>query len=318
MTAKDLEDKIQKLIEAEINKLDRETRKAYIELRKQLKANAQELWNVAAVNPEKSAEIGNIVYVSRAEANKYGRLDKLTQENINIAKKGLLTDISMIERGGYNIYDLSYNGSAWVYNQGYGLPITGGVKVRLIAETLYSDFYGATFKQTLKKNWAKFIEDINNQITRDLNQGKAYSVTAKNLSDLTNKQYKSTLRVANTEGHRIQSMAHQDSLKLLDQVGAEYEKIWRSILVGDERREDHLQMDGETADKDGVFHLPSGASGPGPGLTGNASDDINCKCYDIVVINGEAPSERRINGQVVPYDDYKTSGPSLTEVRKAV
>jgi hypothetical protein len=112
-------------------------------------------------------------------------------------------------------------------------------------------------------------------------------------------------------------------LALLDEVGAEYGKLWVHKIEGASKsytpREDHVDMDGVEADKDGIFHLPSGATGPEPRMTGNAADDVNCGCYAVAIINGEKPTERRITGgsemvdgkrvykpsQIIPYETFR-------------
>lgn len=305
MTAQDLYDQINNLIDAELSKLDSLTKSNYMARRAAILGAVRDLWNAAAINPRKDDMVGNIVYVSRSEAFKYGRMDKLNALVNEQAKLGALTDISNLEKQGIKLYTTQYDGYAWAYSQGYALPITGGAKVQLVADALYSDFYGASFDATVRKNLGQFAENIISTVTRGLNQGNAYSKIAKALTEVTDRSYSNALRVARTEGGRIQSQAYIDSLQLLDEVGAEYGKMWQSTVDSD-TRPDHVSMDGEQADKDGVFHLPNGATGPAPRMTGSASQDINCRCTSVTIINGEKPTERRIRGDgIVPYETYR-------------
>ena len=311
MTAQDLIDQIEQLIQDEFFLLEKSIQTNYLNRRKQILAGVRSMWSAASIDPVKSEVTGNVAYVSRTEANKYGRLTKLTEETRGVSKLGALSDISGLTFGGNAIYQTQYNGAAWVYNQGYGLPLTGGAKVKLIAEALYSDFYGEVFDAKLKKNWAAFSEDILSQVKRNLNQGKSYTRTALDIQKITSSAFNTSLRIARTEGHRIQSMAQEDSYALLDSVDAEWEKLWNSLIDQRTRsftkgdKADHVQMDGRTADDQGIFHLLSGARGPEPGLTGNAADDINCRCFSSAIINGEKPTERRIRGEgIVPYETY--------------
>ena len=102
------------------------------------------------------------------------------------------------------------------------------------------------------------------------------------------------------------SQATLDSESLLDEVGATYGKMWIKTPIGSGGdRQDHFAMSGEMADDNGIFHLPSGASGPAPRLTGEPSEDINCACSHSIIINGERPENVRIRGRdVMPFDDY--------------
>ena len=304
MTAQTLINQIDRLINAQYAALDRATRANLISVRKSVLAGAKSMWDKAAVTPFLSEETGVMTYVSRSEAFKYGRFEKLTEDVKGAVRVGAVTDIRNLEANGKRVYELQYNGYAWVYNQGYGLPVTSGVKVPLVAQAVYSDFYGNRFDALLRKHWERYADDILSTVRRDLNQGKSYFQLAKDIQKTTDQQYNRVLTVARTEAHRIQSMSYVDSLGLLDEVGAEYGQMWVAT-IDDKTRDDHREMDGQMADKNGIFHLPSGASGPAPGLTGNAADDINDRCTAVVIIDGQKPTERRIRGEgIVPFETF--------------
>lgn len=310
MTAQDLFDEIQQLIQDELDKLDKATKANYLARRKAILEATRSVYDSATIKAHIDPAVGNMVYVSKAEALKYGRMDKLNDLVTEQAKLAGLTDISNLEKSGVKIYETGYDGYAWAYSQGYGLPITGGAKVKLVAQAVYSDFYGASFDKTIKKNLANWPDDIISMVTRELNQGSGYGKIAAKIVDSTNKEYWKALRVARTEGGRIGSKASLDSLALLDEVGAEYGKMWVHKIEGASKsytpREDHIDMDGVEADDKGIFHLPSGATGPAPRMTGNPADDINCSCTEVTIINGEKPTERRIKGEgLVPFETYR-------------
>lgn len=322
MTAADLFKKIDELVESYIVAMERAERAIYLANRNAILSATRTVWDAAAIAPKKDAEIGNVAYVSRAKAFQYGRMDKLNDLISEEAKKAAIADISNIEVNGVKIYAAQYDGYAWAYSQGYALPITGGAKVKLVADALYSDFSGMAFDERVKKNLGVYADDILGTVTRGLNQGYSYQKIAKELAQSVDRQYKSALTVARTEGGRIQSKAYLDSLALLDEVGAEYGKMW-DATIDDKTRSDHQQMDGKEADKDGVFHLPDGATGPAPRMTGSARDDINCRCSALTIINGQKPTERRVRGEgIVPYETYterleRGGGIPMRDVKKA-
>lgn len=323
MTAQDLFDEIQELIAEQIKEAEAATKANYLARRKAIIEAARSVYDSATIKAHLDPGVGNMVYVSKAEAMKYGRMAKLNDIVTEEAKLAGMTDISNLEKSGVKIYETGYDGYAWAYSQGYGLPITGGAKVKLVAEALYSDFYGASFDKTIKKNLKNWPDDIISMMTREMNQGHGFGQIAAKIADSTNKQYWQALRVAKTEGMRIGSQADLDSLALLDELGVEYTKMWTHKIEGAsksyEPREDHISMDGVMADENGIFHLPNGATGPEPRLTGDPSQDCNCSCFSVTVINGEKPSERRITGgskivdgkriylpsEIIPYETYR-------------
>ena len=314
----DLNETIRGLVDTEILIAEREIRRSIIEQRQAVLVRTRELWEKAEQKPRLNTTTGNVAYVSRSEAMKYGRFEKLTEEMHGIRRVGALSDISTIERAGVKVYEAEFYGNAWVYREGYGLPITGGVQVRLIAQALYSDHSGGKFNDRLRINWSTWEQEILQSVTRGLNQGLSYSAMAEEITKITDRQYWRSLRVARTEASRIQSQAHLDADDLVNELGIENRKRWIAT-IDDRTRDNHADMDGEYADKNGIFHLPGGASGPAPGLTGVASEDINCRCnYILEFPDIEPPEERRIRGEgIVPFRTFfeGQEHATLTEVR---
>lgn len=322
MTVADLYKRIEELIEAEYKKLDKAALVNHIARRRAIDEAIAELWAKASVKPALDATVGNVVYVSANEARRYGRLDRLDESVKGVVKVGAVTDIRDIEYHWRNVYQLQYDGAAWVYQQGYGLPVTGGAKVRLVAGAIYSDFYGNAFPELVKKNWAAYYDTIMSEVVRGLNQGHSYSKMARIIKERADTNYAKAIRLAATEAHRIQSQSYLDSLTILDEAGIEYGKMWIST-IDSKTREDHISMDGDFADDKGIFHLPSGATGPAPGQTGRAADDIRCRCRAVTTFDGQRPSERRVRGEgIVPFETFKErlargGDIPLAEIRKA-
>lgn len=305
MTAQTLIDKIKKIIDSEFAILDKETKKNYLSVRKSVLAGLASMWDKAAIQPRKNVTTGQIEYVSRAEAFKYNRFKVFEDEVKGISKKGLLTDISNLEYQGMRIYQLQYNGYSWVYNQAYGLPLTGGVRVPLVASAIYSDTVGQTFIENLNKRWAAYADNIITMTIRDLNAGKSYYQAARDVQAVTDSSYSDALRIARTEAHRIQTQSYLDNLGLLDEIGVDYQKMWIST-IDDRTRDAHQSLDGKMADKNGIFTSSAGGVGPAPGQMSTAADNINCRCEAVTIIDGEKPTERRIRGEgIVQFETYQ-------------
>jgi hypothetical protein len=284
MTLQSLYNQIDALIEAEYVAMGKAALVSHIAKRRAIQEAIAALWASATVDPQLDATVGNVIYVSSNKAKQYGRLKRLDETIAGIVKVGAITDIRDIEIHGRNIYQLVYDGYAWVYTKGYGLPMTDGAKVKLVGDALYSDFYGNPFPDLLKRNWAGYYDDIMGAVNRGLNQGIGYRNIARQIQELANTNYKKALRIASTEAHRIQTQAYLDNLTVLDRTGVKYRKKWISISDS-YTRTDHVEMDNELADKKGIFHLPDGSTGPAPGHTGSARNDINCRCRSVTIID---------------------------------
>ena len=215
LTAEDLYNQIEKIFEETLGKTSSELKTIIRESRDRVMKDVRDVWDVAYVYDTGGGDVAGAGYVSRTEANKYGRLDKLN-DKIKKEFQGLTkAEISSLEKAGLTIYENSYIGNAWVYNQAAGLPIITGAKAKLAAEALYSDFYGETLAGVIKKNLSKDFLEITSSITRGLNQGISYTQMAKGIRDNFNKTYSKAMTIATTEGGRIYSMAYLDSFKLL-------------------------------------------------------------------------------------------------------
>lgn len=305
-TVADMFAHIDRLVNREIRSMSTELRAAYRLRRAETLAATRRLWDAASIMPQMSSEVGNVVYVSRAEANKYGRLNSLNNLIRDQHRTAALFDVSQLERRGVKLYETGYNGYAWTYNQGYGLPVTAGARVRLVADSVYSDFYGKNIISRVHDSLGESSARIIGDVTRGLNQGQSYRAMAETISANYNREYNNALRIARTEGGRMYSQATLDTEALLDSVGAAHGKMWIKTPIGSGGdRQDHFAMSGEMADDNGIFHLPSGATGPAPRLTGEPSEDINCACSHVIIINGERPENVRVRGRdIMPFDDY--------------
>lgn len=320
-TAQDLFDFVDDMVEEELRALGKLTAAQHLELRKKILESTRNLWNKAGVDPRLDADVGNVIYVSKAEAMKYGRFELLSKEIAAEVKRQAALDIANFEISGTKIYENTYLGYKWAYDQGYGVRSRLGVTVKAVADAMYSDFYGKPFYDTVRENWQGFYDRMMADVLRNLNQGKSYTQMARDIQNMTDRSYSDAMRVAVTEGGRIESQAYLDGLAILDDSDIPYEKVWNST-IDDRTREDHQEMDGEAADSNGVFHLPGGATGPAPRMTGVAKQDINCRCFTTTIINGQRPTERRIRGEgIVPYETYKErlarNAIPVREVRKS-
>ena len=119
--------------------------------------------------------------------------------------------------------------------------------------------------------------DVLREISRGIAQALSYQEMARNLKNVTNVDYNKTLRIAKTEGHRIQQEATYNVQKRAIAKGAKVVKQWDSTLDG-KTRPTHRSLDGQIIGVDEYFKSESGYKALYPGNFGIPSEDCNCRC----------------------------------------
>ena len=115
---------------------------------------------------------------------------------------------------------------------------------------------------------------ITAQVSRSISTGMTYAQTAKGLENYTRIGYNNAIRIARTEGHRIQTTATMDAMTAAKDKGADVVKQWDSTLDG-RTRDSHAAVDGEIRELNKSFS--NGLDFPGD-PDGQAAEVINCRC----------------------------------------
>lgn len=115
---------------------------------------------------------------------------------------------------------------------------------------------------------------ITAQVSRSIATGMTFSETAKQLENYTRIGYNNSIRIARTEGHRIQTTAAMDAMEAAKEKGADVVKQWDATLDG-ATRESHVAVDGEIRELDKSFS--NGLDYPGD-PAGGAAEVVNCRC----------------------------------------
>jgi len=119
-------------------------------------------------------------------------------------------------------------------------------------------------------------------------------------------------RITRTELGRLATEAHLDRFYDVRSTGIDVELIWVSTL--DSRtRPDHQELDEVAADRNGEWVFPDGVKTRGPGLSGHAHQDINCRCTITERLGGTQPGARiqqvenegRITTEVGEFKNFK-------------
>lgn len=161
-----------------------------------------------------------------------------------------------------------------------------------ITKLIASPVAGKTLSSRIHKDTGKLAKRATQAIRDGLWRGDSYEKIAARLKDMHRMSYDNALRIIRTENHRIQALATQKGYGDAVDKGIKLKKKWVASLDG-RTRHDHRQLDNKIVGIDEKFKVGSYET-MAPGLFGVASEDINCRCTTIEVIEGlDSKSDRR-------------------------
>ena len=162
--------------------------------------------------------------------------------------------------------------------QGQGIPLILPLdQEQMISAITLNSRLSAPLYNALGYNVDVLKLNVLQEISRGIAQGLSYQEMARNLKNVTNVDYNKTLRIAKTEGHRIQQEATYNVQKRAIEKGADIVKQWDSTLDG-KTRPTHRALDGQIIGVDEYFKSESGYKALYPSGFGVASEDCNCRC----------------------------------------
>ena len=133
----------------------------------------------------------------------------------------------------------------------------------------------------LGENVSTLKKHITAQVSRGIANGYSYEQVAQQLAFKMKGTYNNpggalayAMRIARTEGHRIQVQGAMDACYKAKDMGADVVKQWDSTLDSS-TRESHVAVDGEIRELDEEFS--NGLKFPGD-PSGRAAEVINCRC----------------------------------------
>lgn len=159
--------------------------------------------------------------------------------------------------------------------QGQGIPMCMPIDQESMVRAVQTD---SKISQGLYTRLGEDVDLLKRKITAQVSRGIATGMTfqqvAQQLSNYTNIGYNNAVRIARTEGHRIQVQSTMDACYKAKDIGADVVKQWDSAL--DKRtRESHAKVDGEIRELDKPFS--NGLMFPGD-PNGGAAEVVNCRC----------------------------------------
>lgn len=126
----------------------------------------------------------------------------------------------------------------------------------------------------LGEDVALLKKKITAQVSRGISTGMTFAQVAQQLEAYTNIGFNNAVRIARTEGHRIQVQSAMDACYKAKEKGADVVKQWDGTLDG-RTRPSHRKVDGEIRELDEPFS--NGLMFPAD-PNGGAKEVINCRC----------------------------------------
>ncbi len=164
--------------------------------------------------------------------------------------------------------------------KGQDIPIMAPIDQRQATAAIQTD------SKLSKPLYGRLGEDINilkrsvrAEVSRGIAGGAAWSEVAAKLArnfknTPFNKAYNNAMRIARTEGHRIQIEAADHAQHRAKEKGADVVKQWDATLDG-KTRDSHRMVDGEIRELNEKFS--NGLMYPGD-PSGGAAEVVNCRC----------------------------------------
>lgn len=275
------------------------------EIRKLYKSMLTDLQHFISDEYVKLAEDGQLTYEILRGKNEYARFLDEVEKRLN----GISTKVSKEIRTTVNeMYKLSYDGMVDAVRKSTSSDAlraafkgVKGATPEMIKAAVENPIAGLTLNDTLEKNRRDIIYNIKKQIGIGLTTGDRMSPMARRIADSLDGDYKKAVRIARTEVHRVKETGHNDCVEEIDQTlqngttSLRMVKIWRTMK--DERvrpqqrvktkggwktvirgNADHMKMEGQTVLANELFDLGGGLKAKAPGQSGDASNDINCRC----------------------------------------
>ena len=167
--------------------------------------------------------------------------------------------------------------------QGRGIPLVMPIDQEQVVQAIQLNTKLST------SLYNRMGEDVNvlkkavrQEVSRGIAQGMTWSQVASNLARNMKhtpfqKAYSNSIRIARTEGHRIQNNATLNAQKNAKDRGADIVKRWNAVLDG-KTRDVHRELDGQVREIGEMFEA-AGYKVEAPGMFGDPSQDCNCRCF---------------------------------------
>lgn len=260
----------------EIQKLSAEEETKVIHQLKLVYGQAQDDCINKIIELSKRTDMENlqtIIYQKRYQEAIKKQLDSIL-ENLQTKEFHSISDYLNVsyENGFFGtLYDL----------QGQGIPLCFPIDQEQVIQAVQTDTKLSNgLYNKLGEDTEKMKKSIKVEISRGIANGESWNQAARYIAIGMNnpfkKSYNNAIRIARTEGHRIQNQATLHCQQRAKDKGADVVKQWDSTLDGDTRLH-HQQLNGQIREVEEQFEV-AGKKAIYPGGFGDPSEDCNCRC----------------------------------------
>lgn len=173
-------------------------------------------------------------------------------------------------------YETGYIGTMYDI-AGQGIPLIMPIDQKKVTRAMtHNTKLSTTLYKRLGVDLNLLKKRIANNISRGIATASEYRVIARNIAADSNVGFNRSMRIARTEGHRIQIESAVDAQHAAKDAGADIVKQWDASLDG-RTRPHHRMLDGQIRELDEAFEV-DGMKVMHPSGFGRASEDINCRC----------------------------------------
>lgn len=225
----------------------------------------------ADMNPP---ELQSIIYQKQYQQAIKGQLEGV-MANLQSNEYATISDyLTRCYQDGYigTMYDL----------QGQGIPLVISIDQEQAAKAIQIDSkLSKPLYNRLGEDVSKLKTSVRAEISRGIANGSSWIEVGEKISkSMKNtpfeKSINNSIRIARTEGHRIQNAATLDAQHKAKEKGVNIIKQWDSTLDGT-TRDTHRQLDGQIREIDEDFEV-NGLRASAPGMFGDPAEDCNCRC----------------------------------------
>ena len=165
---------------------------------------------------------------------------------------------------------------------GQGIPLIIPIDQEQVVKAIQTDTkLSKTLYNRLGEDVNKLKTSIRAEVSRGIANGATWNEVAGKIAQSFkntpfNAAYNNAVRIARTEGHRIQIQAADDAQHKAKDNGADIVKMWNASLDG-RTRKTHRKLDGQIRELDEPFEV-DGKKAMRPADFGDPAEDVNCRC----------------------------------------
>lgn len=165
--------------------------------------------------------------------------------------------------------------------QGQGIPLIIPINQEQVVQAIQNDAkLSKSYYDRLGEDVTFLKKAVKAQVSRGIANGSSWFQVAQELHNKMTNPFGNALynamRIARTEGHRIQQQSQWNAITEAKKAGCEIVKQWDSTLDG-RTRSTHARLDGQIREIEEPFEV-DGKIAMYPGAFGRPEEDIHCRC----------------------------------------